>query len=64
MKFSNFSVSPVTKFVIGTICSLIAVYLYLLKTSILLSGILFGFGFALQLISIINFYHYFKSLKK
>jgi hypothetical protein len=63
MNISSYSLSPLTKFVIGTILSLIAVYLYILKTSVLLSGFLFGFGFLLQLLAIFNFYQFFISIK-
>jgi len=63
MNISSYSLSPLTKFVIGTILSLIAVYLYILKTSVLLSVFLFGFGFLLQLLAIFNFYQFFISIK-
>jgi hypothetical protein len=39
------------------------VYLYILNTSILLSGFLFGVGFFLQILAIIKFYQFFNSVK-
>ena len=63
MNISSYSLSPLTKFVIGTVLSLIAVYFYILKTSVLLSGFLFGFGFLLQLLAIFKFYQSFNSIK-
>jgi hypothetical protein len=63
MNISSYSSTPLTKFVIGTIFSLIAVYLYILNTSILLSGFLFGVGFFLQILAIIKFYQFFNSVK-
>lgn len=63
MNISSYSPTPLTKFVIGTIFSLIAVYLYILNTSILLSGFLFGVGFFLQILAIIKFYQFFNSDK-
>lgn len=63
MNISSYSLSPLSKFVIGMVLSLIAVYLYILKTYILLSGFLFGFGFLLELLAIFKFYQSFNSIK-
>ena len=63
MKLSSISLSPITKFILGTGCSLFAIYLYLTNVSIIACGIIFGIGFGLQIMAIFSFYQLIKNLK-
>ena len=63
MKLSSISLSPITKFILGTVCSLLAIYLYLINVSIVACVIIFGIGFALQIMAIFSFYQLIKTLK-
>lgn len=63
MKLSSISLSPITKFILGTVCSLFAIYLYLTNISIVACGIIFGIGFGLQIMAIFSFYQLIKNLK-
>ena len=63
MKLSSISLSPITKFILGTGCSLFAIYLYLTNISIVACGIIFGIGFALEIMAIFSFYQLIKNLK-
>jgi hypothetical protein len=63
MKLSSYSLSPITKFILGTVCSLLAIYLYLTNVAIVACVIIFGIGFALQIMAIFSFYQLIKTLK-
>lgn len=63
MKLSSISLSPITKFILGTVCSLFAIYFYLTNISIVACGIIFGIGFGLQIMAIFGFYQLIKNLK-
>ena len=63
MKLSSYSLSSLTKFILGTVCSLLAIYLYLTNISIVACGIIFGIGFGLQIMAIFSFYQLIKNLK-
>jgi hypothetical protein len=63
MKLSSISLSPITKFILGTVSSLFAIYLYLINVSIVACGIIFGIGFGLQIMAIFSFYQLIKNFK-
>ena len=63
MKLSSYSLSSLTKFILGTVCSLFSIYLYLTNVSIVACGIIFGIGFVLQIMAIFSFYQFIKNLK-
>lgn len=63
MNISSYSLSPLTKFILGTVCSLLAIYLYLINISIVECVIIFGIGFALEIMAIFSFYQLIKNLK-
>ena len=63
MKLSSISRSPIAKFILGTLCSLFSIYLYLTNVSIVACGIIFGIGFVLQIMAIFSFYQLIKTLK-
>jgi len=63
MNISSYSLSPLTKFILGTVCSLLAIYLYLTNVSIVACVIIFGIGFVLQIMAIFSFYQLIKTLK-
>ena len=63
MNISSYSLSPLTKFIIGTVCSLLAIYLYLINVSIVACVIIFGIGFTLEIMAIFSFYQLIKTLK-
>lgn len=63
MNISSYSLSPITKFILGTVCSLLAIYLYLINVSIVACVIIFGIGFALEIMAIFSFYQLIKNLK-
>jgi hypothetical protein len=63
MKLSSYSLSSLTKFILGTVCSLLAIYLYLINVSIVACVIIFGIGFALEIMAIFSFYQLIKNLK-
>ena len=63
MKLSSYSLSSLTKFILGTVCSLLAIYLYLINVSIVACVIIFVIGFALEIMAIFSFYQLIKTLK-
>ena len=63
MKFSIYQLSPLSKFIAGMVCILVAVIFNALGKYNYLQGVLEGAGLGLELLAVIGFYQSYK-LKK